>query len=413
MSSWGDSRTCVKGPDDNDGLWTSMYLRSQIFRSRVTKDVTVKASAWTHFEALELLNKVTGISGYPARSFAKRTDFPPGPNWYLSAVYPTLQFKDATSTDEIVGHEFVYPLAHDLLASNQDERQNVFTLLFNITNHILTHDWCLEGENHTLRGVWNPIDINTDIGYVDERGLGNLEILAFLLQTYVYSGDERFLNGTQLLIESYQYHVNLINQRMIAVCQVKFWNDELAYLSYFNLVYAINILSSTPTLSTVQKERARPLIEKILEYMKIRLDLAHKYKQMEKSPFYNFIYCYVSGQVNQAHHLFNKSRESFPEFDCNSLSKDGIWYMQRWPLELINWPQFNSDRLDVQLNVPAECDMERALRSLDMLPPDERTVGKWNYNVYDLDGGDGLLEADPTAFLISYWGMRFFNLLGE
>jgi hypothetical protein len=60
MSSWGDSRTCVKGPADNDGLWTSMYLSSQIFRYVVTQDATVKASAWTHFEALELLNKVTG-----------------------------------------------------------------------------------------------------------------------------------------------------------------------------------------------------------------------------------------------------------------------------------------------------------------------------------------------------------------
>jgi hypothetical protein len=88
-------------------------------------------------------------------------------------------------------------------------------------------------------------------------------------------------------------------------------------------------------------------------------------------------------------------------------------YMQCWPLELINWLQFNSDRLDVQLNVPAGCDMERALRSLKLLPPDERTIGIWNYNVYDLDGGDGFLETDPTPFLISYWGMRYFNLLGE
>ncbi|CAF2795018.1 unnamed protein product [Rotaria sp. Silwood2] len=413
MSLWGDSRTCVKGSDDNDGLWTSIYLSSQIFRYKVTKDVTVKASAWTHFEALELLNNVTGISGYPARSYAKRTDFPPGPNWYLSPVYPTLQFKDDTSSDEVVGHEFVYPLVHDLLASNEDERLRAYTLLFNITNYILTHDWYLVGLNHTHRGVWNPTDITNGTDHIDERGLGSLEILAFLLQTYAYSGDERFLNGAKLLIESYQYDVNLLNQRMIAVCQVKFWDDELAYLSYFNLVHAINTLTTTHTLSTIQKERTQSVIDNLLEYMMVGLDLAHKYKQMEKSPFYNFIYCYVTGQVNQTRHLFNKSRGSSPKFDCNSLSKDGIWYMQRWPLELINWPQYNSDRLDVQLNVPAECDWGRAYRSLQMLPPDERTIDIWNYNVYNLDGGDGFLETDPTAFLMSYWGMRYFNLLGE
>ncbi|CAF1040172.1 unnamed protein product [Adineta ricciae] len=414
MSSWGDSRTCVKGPDDNDGLCTSKYLSSQIFRYKVTQDAAVKTSAWTHFEALEFLHKVTGIPGYPARSIAKRNETPPAPHrWFLSPIYPTLQYEGDTSSDEAVGHEFVHPLVHDILASNDDERQRAYTLLFNITNHILTHDWYLEGTNGTQRGVWNPLDINSDIGYVDERGLGSLEILAFLIHTYVYSDDERFLNATKLLIDTYHYDVNIINQKMIAVCQVKYWNDVLAYWSYFNLVSAINKLTSTPLLSQAQKERAQSVVDNLLEYMTIGLELAHKYKQMDKSPFYNFIYCYATGQVNQTQHLFKTSRRTSPEFDCNSLSKDGIWYMQRWPLELINWPQFNSDRLDVQINVPAFCDMERALRSIKMLPPDERTVDTWGYNVYDLDGGDGFVESDPTAFLISYWGMRFFNLLGE
>jgi hypothetical protein len=83
--------------------------------------------------------------------------------------------------------------------------------------------------------------------------------------------------------------------------------------------------------------------------------------------------------------------------------------MQRWPLELIDWPQFNSDRLDVQLNVPAECG--GSLRSLRMLPPDERSIKKWNTGVYSLDDGSGFGEEDPTTFLISYWGMRYFHLL--
>jgi len=407
MSSWGDSRTCVKGPDDNDGLWTSMYLSSQIFRYKVTQDPIVKSTAWTHFEALEFLHKVTGIPGYPARTYANRSEFPPGPHWYPSPVYPTLQFKGETSSDEAVGHEYVYPLVHDLLASDDDERQRAYILLFNLTNHILTHDWYLEGVNKSQRGVWNPIALTTDIGYVDERGLGSLEIVTFLLVTYAYSGDERFLNATQFLIDSYQYDVNMINQRMIAVCQVKFWNDELAYLSYFNIINALS------TLSTKQIERAQLVIDNLLEYIMIGLNLAHRYKHMDKSPFYNFIYCYVTGQVNQTQHLFTKHRGRLsPEFDCNALSKDGIWYMQRWPLELIDWPQFNSDRLDIELNVPAACDMEPSLRSLKMLPPDERAIGIWNYNVYDLDGGDGFSEIDPTSFLISYWGMRYLNLLG-
>ncbi|CAF0953004.1 unnamed protein product [Adineta steineri] len=413
MSSWGDIRTCIKGPDDNDGLWTSMHLSSQIFRYMVTKDPAVKASAWKHFEALELLNQVTGISGYPGRSFAKRSDFPPDPDWHLSPVYTTLQFKGDTSSDEIVGHEHIYPLVHDFLASNDSERQRAYILFFNITNHILTHDWYLVGENHTHTswGIWNPVDVNDNSDFQDDRGLNSLEILTYLLQTYAYSGEERFLDGAKLLIESYQYDVNIINRKMIAVCDGDPSDDELTYLTYFNLVYTINKITSTIKLSTRQKARVQLLTDKLLEYMIVGLDLTHKYKQMEKSPFYNFIYCYVTGQVNETWHLFNRNHQISPGFNCNSLSQDGIWYMQRWPLELINWPQFNSDRLDIQLNIPGECG--GSPQSLQMLPPDERSIKKWNYGVYELDDGNGFREEDPTAYLISYWGMRYFNLLGE
>ncbi|CAF0884635.1 unnamed protein product [Adineta steineri] len=136
---------------------------------------------------------------------------------------------------------------------------------------------------------------------------------------------------------------------------------------------------------------------------------------MEKSPFYNFIYCYASGQVNQTRNVLKKRNgskvQSF-DFDCNSLSNDGIWYMQRWPLELINWQQFNSDRLDIEINVPATaCNTHQERLSIQMLPPDERSTKKWNSAVYDVDDGNGYSEDDPTTFLLSYWGMRYFNLL--
>ena len=106
----GDSRTCVKELNDSDDLWTSMSLSSQIFRYNVTQNSTIKISAWMPFDALELLNNVTGISGYAARSMAKRTDFPPGPRWNVFPVSPTLQYKGDTSSDEAVGYEFVYSL---------------------------------------------------------------------------------------------------------------------------------------------------------------------------------------------------------------------------------------------------------------------------------------------------------------
>ncbi|CAF2737378.1 unnamed protein product [Rotaria sp. Silwood2] len=415
MSSWGDTRTCVKGPDDNDGLWTSTYLGSQVFRYALTRDPMVKAQAWRNFEALELLNQVSGIPGYPGRSFAKRSDFPPDPAWHSSPINSTLQFKGDTSSDEIVGHEFVYPLVHDLLAENDDERQRAYILSYKITDHILTHNWYLVGENHTHTtwGIWNPIQINNDSFYQETRGLNSLQILAFLVQTYAYSGDERFLAGANLLVDSYQYDVNLINEKTIAVCDNSFSDDELAYLSYFTLVHGFHTVASSTVLTPDQKQRVQTLIDRLSEYIKIGLNLSHKYKQMEKSPFYNFIYCYVSGQVNETRQLFRKhsvSSSASSDFDCSSLSMDGVWYLRRWPLELINWQQFNSDRLDVLINVPAACGSSK--ESLTPLPPDERSSQLWNSGVYDLDDGNGFHEKYPASYLLSYWGMRYFNLLG-
>jgi hypothetical protein len=91
----------LKEPGYNDGEWTSMYLASQIFRYVVTQDKEVRAQAWKHFEAMELLNFVTGISNYLARTFKQRSDFPCDIPWVPSPVYSTLQFEGDTSYDII------------------------------------------------------------------------------------------------------------------------------------------------------------------------------------------------------------------------------------------------------------------------------------------------------------------------
>ncbi len=145
--------------------------------------------------------------------------------------------------------------------------------------------------------------------------------MAFLLQTYGYSSDQRFLDGANLLIESYQYNVNLINQKMIAVCDSSFDDDEMSYLSYFNLVHAFHTITSSTHLSAIQKAHAQSLIDDLWVYMKAGLDLAQNYKQMEKSPLFNFIYCYASGQVNQIRHLFSSRINTKQTKDKNNTCK--------------------------------------------------------------------------------------------
>jgi hypothetical protein len=121
---------------------------------------------------------------------------------------------------------------------------------------------------------------------------------------------------------------------MIAVCASAFEYalgafdyDQMAYLSYFNLAHAFHTIASSTSLSGVQKARAQSLIDDLWEYMETGLDLSFNYKKMEKTTFFNFIYCYASVQVNQARNTSNKRHVltmKASRHDCNSLSNDAV-----------------------------------------------------------------------------------------
>lgn len=62
-----------------------------------------------------------------------------------------------------------------------------------------------------------------------------------------------------------------------------------------------------------------------------------------------------------------------------------LWDLQRWPLELIDWPVPNSHRLDYIPNREARFDDRVIIASLDPLPPDERAMIRWNDCPFKLD----------------------------
>lgn len=88
---------------------------------------------------------------------------------------------------------------------------------------------------------------------------GSLEISSFLIQTYSNSGDERFLNATQLFIDSDHYDINIINQKVMTVCQVKFSTDELAYLSYFIYQSKEACITNNESIIGVDDDRIRAI----------------------------------------------------------------------------------------------------------------------------------------------------------
>jgi hypothetical protein len=133
-----DKSTADSQDSDNDGLWTSMYGAGECFAYGATKDPKAKERAKKAFEALRFLQKVTqGCAHAPPKGYIARTIRPvdwPDPNvgrlegdrraqqhdklwkiyeprWPKSAD-GKWYWKSDTSSDELDGHYFFYPLGY-------------------------------------------------------------------------------------------------------------------------------------------------------------------------------------------------------------------------------------------------------------------------------------------------------------
>lgn len=84
------------------------------------------AAAWHYFDGMHLLFDVTGIKGYPARGPTMPNETWPGPDspsWHTSPTMPGWHFESRTSSDQIDGHVFVYPLVKQVWLEAVDVKQ--------------------------------------------------------------------------------------------------------------------------------------------------------------------------------------------------------------------------------------------------------------------------------------------------
>lgn len=136
LTTSGDLSTSQTRTDDNDGLWTSIYLAAECYRYAVTKDPEAKKNAIKAYEAMERLETITGIPGFPARSLVAADESTgEGGEWHLTPD-KKWKWKGDTSSDEMVGHLFAFPLFYDLVAEGA-MKERVKSLVQRIMNHIV------------------------------------------------------------------------------------------------------------------------------------------------------------------------------------------------------------------------------------------------------------------------------------
>jgi len=378
MSKPGDFSTGTLVDSDNDGLWTSMYLAGELFRYAVTKSDNTLQNCYESFEAMERLSHINHIEGFPSRSFERAGYHLSDKSRWQPAEDPNWTWKATTSSDEIVGHIFVYSIFAEIVP-DKDWRDRAITLIDDITAHIVRNDLYLidfDGKP-TLWGKWNPDYVNSFPKQVGDRRLNSIEIIGFLQTAYHFTGKEIYKQKAFELFEKYGYLDNImipISQigRVPGIDLTTEWNhsdDELAFLSYWNLYkYAFT----------------DELREKYSQTIKGHWEI----ERPEKNPLWNLIYAMTGAE----------------DFDLD----ETIWSLKEFPLDMISWSVHNSHRKDLEL-------LESNFRNqttVDVLPPDERPMSKYNGNAFRLDGGEGgHREYSGDIYLLPYWLGRYLKIV--
>ncbi len=232
LARFGDPSSFVPISNDNNGLWTSMYLLGQCFRYAQTKNATVKENAWKFFLGLKLLNDVTEIPGLVARSVMWSATDPNSKGslqWRPASSLPAgFWWKSDTSSDEISGHLAVYGAVHDLLAETEDEKDIAKKLISDMVTYIVQNgfrliDWT---GRPTSWGHWDPQTLNFNFSsWYDIRGLNSLQILSWLRIGYRYGtseAQELFAEAFLNLTRDHGYDKNMINARITEIDDVDY-----------------------------------------------------------------------------------------------------------------------------------------------------------------------------------------------
>ena len=377
LTTPGDLTTNQLVSSDNDGLWTAIYVAAEVFRFRVTGEVDARENARRGMQAILRLEAITGRPGFPARSFIRTgVDVQPRDGEWHDTPDGQWRWKGDTSSDEIVGHYFVYPIYHDLVA-DPAEKPALQAAITRITHHILDHGYQLtdvDGQP-TRWGWWGPDRIWAD---PDETGLRALHILSHLRVAMSMSADPksqaRFRTAYDDLITKEKYHWLTRNQKVMVAGAVNHSDDQLAFLSY----YPLFMYERDPAL---------------LEVYRHSLERSWQIERPERNPLWNFIYAVGSGAK-----AFDRA--------------DSLRTLREIPMDQVQWSVSNAHRLDVPLD-PMNDRHERR-QALVVLPYDELPMSKWNGNPYALEGGNqGRSEDDGAYFLLPYWMGRFHRLIDE
>ncbi len=422
----GDKTTADPQDSDNDGLWTAMYGAGECFDYGATKNPRSKERAKKAFEALRFLQKVTqGCPHEPPKGYIARTIRPvswPDPNvgrleadrreaqrdklwkvyeprWPKSAD-GEWYWKSDTSSDQLDGHYFFYPLYYDLCADTDAERARVREVVRDVTDHLLAHHYVLINHDGkpTRWAVYGPECLNHDPLWWQERGLKSLSLLSYLAVAEHVTGDPKYAAAARELIDRDSYAHNAMHPKVQhGPGSGNQSDDEMAFMCYYGLL----------------RYSADDTLKNMIRYSFFRYWLN---EAPEMNPFFNFAYAALTLNATVTSPWGAFAVKPWPGW-----LEDSMATLYGFPLDRLNWPMRNSHRLDIVFLPPVRStDVEspdaprrRGNRvNGKVLPVENRQFNHWNTDPWELDyGGNGGELAAGTVFLLPYYMGLYYRFI--
>jgi hypothetical protein len=382
----GDVTTGSMEDSDNDGLWTSMYLAGETFRYAVTKSDEALQNVSESLEAMERLYSINGIPGFPSRSFERRGYKYDDEAW-RRAEDPEWDWKSTTSSDEAIGHIFAFGAIAELI-DVPELRDKAVMLIDTLMSHVVRNNfYMIDWDGKPTRwGRWHPDYVNARPIGVGDRKINSSNIIAMLQTAYYFTKKEKYKEAAFYLMKEHGYYENL----MKPIKEITYapadadelskelsdgWNhsdDEMYYCGYWGLYrYALNDTLKAKFRSAIidHWEAERP----------------------EKEGLWNIMTAIADTR--------------------NIDLKDAVWYLQEYPLDLIEWSVKNSHRKDIEFVEPNF----RGQTIKDVLPASELRISRHNANRFDLDdSGGGRAESSAgDIWLLPYWIGRYLGVISE
>jgi hypothetical protein len=128
---------------------------------------------------------VLPVKGFPSRSFERRGYKYEDEPW-RRANDPEWDWKSTTSSDEAIGHIFVFGAMAELLTDHKDLQSRAVTLIDSLMQHTIDNNYYMVDWNGkpTLWGKWNPEYVNARPVGVGDRKINSSEYIAMLQTTH-------------------------------------------------------------------------------------------------------------------------------------------------------------------------------------------------------------------------------------